>query len=138
MPRILVIDDDKQVLTSLRELFRYEGYEVLEAADGKEGLRLCAEQAVDVVITDILMPEKDGLETIAALRRNHPGVPIIAMSGGGNLVGSTDCLIMGGMMGAQAILTKPFSADEVLTTISGVLGTDEVHKDCQGRLPGGL
>ncbi|MBW2109022.1 MAG: response regulator [Deltaproteobacteria bacterium] len=122
MIRILVVDDDVQILRSLRDVLQREGYEVLEATDGKKAIQLCKAQAIDVVITDILMPEKDGLETIKTLRRDYPGVGVIAMSGGGNWLEWRDCLSMAGMMGAKRILSKPLSTKEVLDAVCAVLG----------------
>jgi len=85
MARILVIDDDIQILEMLGQTLEREGYEVVDALDGKEGMRLYREAPTDLVITDIVMPEKEGVETIMELKRDFPDVKIIAMSGGGQI-----------------------------------------------------
>lgn len=93
MTRILVIDDEPQVRAMLRQMLEREGYEVVEAEEGEEGMRRYREQPVDLVITDILMPQKEGIETIRALRRTNPGVKIIAISGGGRMSKLDSCLL---------------------------------------------
>lgn len=80
---IIIIDDDDQIREMLMEMLVREGYEVLPASNGKEGIRLYRERQTDLIITDIVMPEKDGLETIMELRKDFPEVKVIAMSGGG-------------------------------------------------------
>ncbi|MBW2108509.1 MAG: response regulator [Deltaproteobacteria bacterium] len=117
MGKVLIIDDDVQILRALRALLEREGYEVLVTIDGTTGSRLCKEEAVDVVITDILMPEKDGLELIIELRRDCPGVKIVAMSGGGGGLGQEDLLYMARGLGASDVLCKPFSVAEVLRAV---------------------
>ena len=97
------------------------GYEVLEAADGKAGLACYRPGRIDLVITDVLMPEKDGLETIRALRLVDPHVKIIVMSGTGQ--GPSGHLKIALKFGARRILPKPFTIDELLTTVSEVLAT---------------
>ena len=82
MPNILVIEDDVQVRTMLRIMLEEAGYEVQEASDGKEGLSLFRQKHFDLIITDIIMPEKDGMETIIEMRHDYPDVKIIAISGG--------------------------------------------------------
>ncbi|MCP3955776.1 MAG: response regulator, partial [Desulfobacterales bacterium] len=81
--RILIIDDDIHVLAMLRKMLEREGYEIVVALDGNEGLRLYRENPTKLIITDLIMPEKEGLETIIELRQNFPDTRIIAMSGGG-------------------------------------------------------
>jgi len=85
MSRILIIDDDAQILKMLRQILEREKYHVTEASNGKEGLRLYRENPADLVITDIIMPEKEGIEIIIELKRDYPDVKIIAISGGGRI-----------------------------------------------------
>ena len=91
MARILIIDDDEQVRRYLRKILEAQGHEVVAASDGKLGIELCREEPTDLIITDIFMPEKEGLETIGELRRDYPDVKIIAISGGGR-TGNLDFL----------------------------------------------
>jgi CheY-like chemotaxis protein len=120
MASILIIDDDLEILQVYSEILEREGYDVLAASDGREGMRLCRNRHVDLVITDIIMPEKEGLETIIELRRDLPHVKIIAMSGGGQ-IGAGQYLPLAEKLGAQHTLDKPFTAVELLEAISEVL-----------------
>lgn len=122
MARILIIDDEAPVRNMLRQMLEKEGYEVAEAEDGKVGMRRYAEHPPDLVITDILMPEKEGIETILALRKADPGVKIIAISGGGR-TGRLDVLPVAKAFGALRTLAKPFTRDELLGAVRSVLGT---------------
>ena len=85
MARILIIDDDPSFLTMLRHMLESKGYEVISATDGNMGIRMYKEKGADLVITDIIMPEKEGMETISDLCEENPDVKIIAISGGGSL-----------------------------------------------------
>ena len=121
MKRILVIDDEEQVRRYLRKILEAEGYEVLEAADGKIGLQLYREKPADLIITDLLMPEKEGIETIMELRHDFPDVKIIAISGGGYRIGSKDCLYLAKELGADCTLVKPFSRQQMLDIVKKML-----------------
>jgi DNA-binding response OmpR family regulator len=120
MSTILVMDDDEQVRAMLRQALEREGYEVLDAPDGKEGMRLFREQGADLIITDLIMPEKEGLETIMELRRDFPDVKIIAISGGGR-VSADEYLDQAYKFGARVILTKPFALEELLDAVRELL-----------------
>ncbi|MCX6632736.1 MAG: PAS domain S-box protein [Candidatus Solibacter sp.] len=115
---ILVADDEAAVRGFLRNVLEQGGYEVVEAVDGKQALQQVRAGHVDLVITDLIMPEQEGIETIQALRRDVPGVGIIAISGafGGQF------LKMAQMLGADAVLNKPVSPELLLATVAGVLG----------------
>ena len=120
MTRILIIDDDIQILKMLRKTLEREGHEVIDAADGNKGLRLYREDPTDLVITDIVMPEKEGIETIIDLRREFPEAKIIAMSGGGQIEAES-YLSMAKRLGAQRTLTKPFQNEELLEAIEALV-----------------
>jgi DNA-binding response OmpR family regulator len=121
MARILVMDDDALVRHSLRALLEAAGYDVIEAADGKAGLRLHGEQGADLVIVDISMPEQDGLEVIRTLRTEIPRPKIVAISGGGQTARS-DMLTVAAAFGASRTLRKPFEPRELLAVIRDLLG----------------
>lgn len=121
MNPILIIDDDIEILSLLRLILEREGYDVLAASDGNEGLKFCRQQRVDLVITDLIMPEKEGLETIMELRRDFPRVNIIAMSGGGRMA-PENYLHIAQVLGAQRTLRKPFTPKEMLEAIGEVVG----------------
>lgn len=129
MPNVLLIDDDDLLRTTLRVALDRLGYAVAEARNGQEGLRLLAERPTDLVITDILMPEKEGIETIMELNRSGRGVKIIAMSGGGR-GGACNYLSVAKRLGAAGILEKPFTLEQMSATISRVLGDAAVQPVC--------
>ncbi|MBF0125588.1 MAG: response regulator [Magnetococcales bacterium] len=122
MQRILIIDDERQIRDVLQQILERAGYLTEVAGDGEEGLRRLLEQPVDLVITDILMPGKDGLETIEAVAGLRPDLPIIAISGGGPGEKAQFALEMAQVCGAQRILAKPFSRQEILATVQEALG----------------
>ncbi len=121
MARILVIDDDSDVRRAVRKILETEGHEVLEAGNGKEGLRLFSESRCDAVITDLYMPEKEGLETIRELRKSYPDPKILLITGA--VPGSVfDLREQAQMLGAKRALSKPFSPEELLEALAEVLG----------------
>ena len=121
MPRILLIDDDSTLRRALRIALERSGYIVVEAANGKEGLTAFASQAADLVVTDLIMPEVEGVETIRELRKVSAGVPIIAISGGGR--GSAeDYLHYARLFGASRVFEKPFDIDTLRDAVATLLG----------------
>lgn len=124
MSLILLVDDDEALRKMLRLSITKFGHTVSEARNGREALEACRFEPPDLVITDLIMPEKEGLETISDLRRLHPDVRIIATSGGGRN-SSMDYLKIARRMGAAAVLSKPFSVDELRATIDSVLGDSD-------------
>lgn len=105
--KILVIDDDPQIRQMLREVLVWAGYDVFEAENGREGLLQQRRHLADLVITDLIMPEQEGLETIAVLKKEFPGLKIIAVSGGGR-VGPDMYLPTAQEFGADMVFSKPF------------------------------
>jgi CheY-like chemotaxis protein len=120
MSHILLIDDDDLLRPMLCAMLEEMGHTVTEARNGKEGTRLYRSVAADLVLTDLIMPEKEGIETIMDLRKDFPGVKIIAMSGGGR-VSAADYLRIAQQVGAGRILSKPFSEDELRLAIAAML-----------------
>jgi CheY-like chemotaxis protein len=120
MPRILLIDDERQVRTALRQMLEREGYEVAEVGEGEEGLEALQSQPVDLLITDIFMPGKEGIETIREVRKRYPAVKIIAISGGGR-EGTLEVLSHAEFLGAHRTLVKPFLRTDLLAAIQAVL-----------------
>lgn len=115
--RILIIDDDECMRYSLRRILEAEQYSVLEACDGDEGIKTFRAHDVDLIVTDILMPEKEGLEVISELRNDPEKPPIIAISGGGER-GNLDFLEVAKVMGAAAVLPKPLNIKRFLQVVS--------------------
>ncbi len=122
MARVVVIDDNPEVRAILREALELHGYDVEVATNGRAGLEVVREWAADLVITDIFMPEKDGIETIMDLQRDHPNVKIIAMSGGGT-TGNMTYLPAAQQLGAVRSIAKPFNCLEVVRTVRELLET---------------
>jgi len=120
MKRILIIDDEEMMRGMLRQLLEREGYEVVDAADGAEGLNIHGRHPVELVITDLIMPDKEGLETILEFKQNYPDVKVIAMSGGGK-IGPDNYLNLAEKFGAQFTLTKPFLMKDVLEAVGQLL-----------------
>ena len=121
MARILIIDDEELVRVSLRKILETAGHDVVEAADGREGLERYRENPADVVITDIIMPHIEGIETIQTLKQEYPDVKIIAISGGGEIDKKT-LLTWAAEIGAQGVLAKPFKPKEIVDAVRRVLG----------------
>jgi len=120
MVRILIIDDDPQILNMLGQTLEREGHKVVDAPNGKEGLKLYRENPTDLVITDLIMPEKDGIETIMELRRDFPDVKIIAISGGGHIDAEL-YLSMARRLGVQRTFAKPIERAELLKSVRELL-----------------
>jgi DNA-binding response OmpR family regulator len=118
--RILVVDDEEAIRSVLREALEYAGYEVVEAEDGVAGVEQYHDKRADLVILDILMPRKDGLETIQELLQADPTTKIIAISGGVR-GGKVDNLAVAKALGAQRTLAKPFRLHELLEMVAAVL-----------------
>jgi DNA-binding NtrC family response regulator len=123
MIRVLVIDDDQGVRAMLQRLLEREGYEVSVAVDGQDAEHWLEEQVFDVVITDMIMPEKEGIETILDLRKQYPAIGIIAISGGG-MGGAEHYLSSAKSFGAERTFAKPFDCDEMLAAIKELSGKD--------------
>lgn len=120
---VLVVDDDKSTREIIRMMLISEGYAVQMAANGTEALRTIQFHDFDLVITDLFMPEKDGIETIREIRSKCSEMKIIAISGGAGGVGQ-ECLAITKYLGASATLKKPFDRETLLETIRTVLSTD--------------
>ena len=125
MPSILIIDNDDSVRESLRRTLHKEGYTIMEASEGRRGLKQLERQPVDVILLDMFMPDKDGLETIMALRRTHPGMKIIAMSGGG-FKGRVDVLDVAKKLGVRRTLAKPFTREELIEAVEQVVNGSQL------------
>jgi len=134
--RILIIDDSEHIRNLLNKILQEAGYEVLLAADGKEGLRLFYEKPVDLVITDMLMPRKMGIEVILELKNKFPKIKIIAISGGGDFGPELE-LDMAKTLDAYTI-AKPFSPKDILEAVDRLTAEDQTKSPVneQPALPG--
>lgn len=120
MAKILLIDDDPLVRHTITRILSRDGYEVVSARNGREGLAAFQNEQPALVITDILMPEQEGVETIRAIRQLSPDLPIIAISGGGRFSGA-DYLAIATAFGASRTIAKPFEADTLLNSVAQCL-----------------
>jgi YesN/AraC family two-component response regulator len=120
MKRLMIIDDDYFVRDMLERLMRKAGFDAETAEHGADALKLHRHNPVDLVITDILMPEKEGLETITEFRRFFPGVKVIAISGGGR-IGPANYLKMAKLLGADRTFAKPVDTSQLLSAVEELL-----------------
>ena len=127
MPRILVIEDEPLVRDTIKKRLKIEGFEVTTADDGQKGVKSFRENPADLVITDIIMPEKEGIECIKELKRDFPDVKIIAISGGGR-IGPFDYLDLAMKFGALRTFKKPFDWPDMLNAIRELLNLPLVPK----------
>ncbi len=121
MAHILLIDDDEQFRTMLAQMLTQDNHRVTEARDGEEGLRLLGRVEPDLIITDILMPQKDGIETIMALSQAGSKIPIIAISGGRRIISAEFNLEAASMVGVRSTLSKPFAREDLRREIAKAL-----------------
>ena len=119
MAQLLLIDDDEAVLRMMERTLLRLGHQVLSCTNGREGLARLDQGSVDLVITDMLMPEADGLEVIRAVKSQLPNVPILVVSGGGYLEPEF-CLEMAEKLGADAVLPKPVPLDQLSRSIDAL------------------
>jgi DNA-binding response OmpR family regulator len=120
MRKILIIDDDDQILPMLAHAMELAGFAAVTALDGREGQRLLEKQRFDLVITDLIMPEREGMETITYIKKNFPSIKIIAISGGGR-IGPETYLPAALELGADRAFAKPFPVDELITAVRELL-----------------
>ncbi len=121
-PRLLLVDDDEALRLVLCRALARAGYVTLEAADGLAALRVLTATPVDLVITDIVMPEMEGIDVIISARKTHPTLPVIAMSGGGRSR-PDEYLPIARALGAARVLAKPFEIAQLLDLVRELVGT---------------
>lgn len=121
MACVLVAEDSSEIRDILRKILEFGGFEVFEVSNGKEAIESQRKISADILITDILMPEKDGIETILEFRRDFPSVKILAISGGGRL--DKECYLnLAKRSGADRTLTKPFCREKILGIVNELIG----------------
>jgi DNA-binding response OmpR family regulator len=120
MARILIIEDDDEVRDFLESVLSRAGHEIASAANGRTGIQVFRSRPFDLVITDIIMPEKDGIETIMDMKREQRDLKVLAISGGGRAE-PDNYLESARLLGADATMKKPFTHQEMLETIRALL-----------------
>jgi CheY-like chemotaxis protein len=117
---ILVVDDEADVIRMITLILEDADYQVLSVNRGEDAIKLLASQAVDLIVTDIIMPDMEGIEFIQSVKGSHPTLPIVAISGGGRSH-NADFLKFARKLGARATLPKPFRREELLAAVSKIL-----------------
>jgi DNA-binding response OmpR family regulator len=120
MPGILLVEDDNDLREMLKDTLSRKNFTVLEAKNGRDAIMHFKPAVIDLVVTDLIMPEEDGLKVIMRLREMKPGLKIIAISGGGK-AGPGSYLNLARALGADAIYSKPFSINDLITKIEELL-----------------
>ena len=120
MKKVLIIDDDMRARTTMTIILKRAGFEIVTAENGAKGLACLRDEVPDLIITDIIMPEKEGIETIREILAERPGTKILAVSGGGR-VGAGNTLHMAKALGATEVLAKPFGPDELIGCVARCL-----------------
>jgi len=126
MPGILIVEDDKELREMLKVSLIRHKYSVLEATDGKDAISHFKPSIIDLVVTDLIMPEEDGLKVIMKLRELKPQLKIIAISGGGK-AGPGSYLKLAKALGADAVFSKPFSINDLVTKIESLLTNEQLN-----------
>ena len=134
MLRILIADDDRDLRAILQISLEDAGYEVQTVADGAQAIRADEKRPADLLITDLFMPETDGLETVEYFRARHPRMPIIAISGW-KVGQKADHLRVAQVAGADAVLRKPFTVDELLSLLQDLISRKGLSEDSRVRQP---
>jgi CheY-like chemotaxis protein len=122
---VLIADDHAGIRSLLVQWLSHLGHVVASVASAQEATRLLTERAFDLVITDVVMPDGDGFELIAALRKAQPSARVVAISGGGKYLEGTDCLRIARGLGAHAVVMKPFNWDQLQAGMEAALLTRE-------------
>lgn len=121
MAKILVVDDELSIRVMLTHMLEQDGHEVIVAEDGEQGIILYHENLPDLVISDLVMPNKNGIDMILELKKEYPGLRMLAISGGGGITGAFDYLPTAKLVGANNILKKPFGINDLRTALTDVL-----------------
>ena len=124
MKRVLVIDDEAAARQLIRRILERDGYQVVEARNGEEGIEAFRREPCDLIITDLVMPVKDGLKTILEVREQSPNMPILAVSGGGAIAKERYLSAAGYIEGVET-LAKPFSREDLLDLVRRMVGDEE-------------
>lgn len=121
MAHILIIEDDEQMRKMLQRWLERAGFEVRVSGDGQEAMAAFQPGETKLVVTDIVMPDMDGVEVITRLRRQKPSPRIVAISGGGSYLAATDCLEWARNLGVEHAFTKPFDHDAFLQVVQDIM-----------------
>lgn len=121
MAKIMIVDDEDPVRAMLKEMLNMLDHEISEATNGREAIEKYCNQPVDLIITDLVMPDKSGIDLIMELKEEFPDVRVLAISGGGGITGRFDYLPIAQLLGADFILKKPFQMKELCNKVESLL-----------------
>jgi len=121
MAKILIVDDEDSVRSVLKDVLDDNGHDIYEAGDGKEAYKIFNDNPIDLIITDLIMPEKNGIDLIMELKQQHPDLKILAISGGGGITGRFDYLPIAKLVGANIVINKPFNIGEIRAKVIELL-----------------
>lgn len=124
---VLIVDDEDMIRMILSQLLSKDGYNILQAGDGEAAIRACTGQKIDLIITDLVMPTKNGIDLIMEIKRSQGNIPIIAISGGGGIKGTFDYLSVAKLIGAEEIFPKPLDLDKLRKITASLLGMAPTH-----------
>jgi two-component system response regulator (stage 0 sporulation protein F) len=122
MATILVVDDEEPVRDLVSKIVLKDGHDVVVAADGQEACDLYGKSDIDLIITDLVMPEKNGIQMIMDLKNQTPDLKVVAISGGSGFTGDIDLLSVAKLLGAKHIIRKPFGVDDIRNAVNDTLG----------------
>ena len=122
MAKILIVDDEPQLREMLTDMLEMDEHEVVEAVNGVEGVKKYHESKPDLIITDLVMPEQNGIDMLLELKKKVPNLSVLAISGGGGITGSFDYLPIAKLIGAKQVLKKPFGIDELREAVTLAIG----------------
>jgi CheY-like chemotaxis protein len=123
---VLVVDDTDQIRMWCHLQLQKLGHMVVSASSGIEAERILQLRSFDLLVTDVIMPDRDGLELILGLRKSRSGTHVLAMSGGGKFTQDADCLKMAMRLGAHAVVTKPFSLDQLIEKVAEAMDAEDL------------
>ena len=122
MATILIVDDEKPVRDLVSKIVLKDGHDIVVAVDGQEACDQYAKSDIDLIITDLVMPEKNGIQMIMDLKAQAPDLKVVAISGGSSFSGDIDLLSVAKLLGAKHIIKKPFSVDDIRNAVNDTLG----------------
>ena len=122
MANILVVDDEEPIRALVGKILLKDGHQVMEAENGQHACDTYEDADIDLIVTDLVMPEKNGIEMMIQLKKSHPSVKLIAISGGSGFSGQIDLLSVAKLLGAKHVIKKPFSVDQIRDAVNDTLG----------------
>lgn len=121
MAKILIVDDEEPIRMLVSKIVTKDGHQAMEAEDGVHACEAFSDADIDLIITDLVMPRRNGIEMIMQLKKSHPQVKVIAISGGSGFSGQIDLLSVAQLLGAKHVIKKPFTVDDIREAVNDTL-----------------